>query len=191
VAAVSTLQAAARIAFLANLSRADLFVNLNRKRFDPLRQRPYGFREGCILANHFQKQARLLNRHRLPLLAGAVEIFPVLGVGQGMGFVPVGLACLGQKDERRCVGRLQAEGQIEKYERVDVEREDSKRIHENPDGDHDRLADQKYRRPEKTRERLGLEGKPVSPENRRKVGVRPVESEDVMFHLFHLIGCVP
>jgi hypothetical protein len=120
-----------------------------------------------------------------------VEVFSVLCISQGVSFVPVGLTCLRKQDEWRCVSRLQAEREVEENEWIDVERHDAKSIYQNPDGDHDRLADEEHRRPKETRECLGFERKPVCTENWRKVGVGTVESERMMIRFFPpMVACV-
>ena len=90
----------------------------------------------------------------------------MFSVGYGMSLVPVGLSGLSQEDEGRRVSRLQAEGKVEKYERVDVEYENSDAVQENPDGDNDRLADEEYWRSKEACERLGFERKPIGAESR-------------------------
>jgi hypothetical protein len=60
---------------------------------------------------------------------------------------------------------LQAEGEIEEDEWIDVERCKAKDIDENPHGNNDGLGDEKARRAKKTSERFSLQGKPVVAKN--------------------------
>ncbi|GHD59756.1 hypothetical protein [Jeongeupia chitinilytica] len=60
---------------------------------------------------------------------------------------------------------MQAECQVEKYERVDVEFDEAKDIDGNPDGDDRRLPAQEQWRSEKPSERFGLERETIAAES--------------------------
>jgi hypothetical protein len=60
---------------------------------------------------------------------------------------------------------LQAEGEVEENEWVDVECCKPDRIDENPNGNDDGLSDEKTGRAKKASERFGLQGKPVVAKN--------------------------
>ena len=53
----------------------------------------------------------------LALLVDAMQLLPVLGVGEADHLVAVGLAGLSEQDQRRGVGGLQREGEVEENER--------------------------------------------------------------------------
>ena len=130
-----------------------------------------------VLAHQFQELSGDRGGGGLPLFAGQREGFAMLCVGIRMGLVAVRLAGLGQQDERRGVGGLQAERQIEQDERIDIEMEDARRVECDPHPDHDRLADEKHRRAEKPCKTLRLESEPIVAENRREMPVGRVEAE--------------
>jgi len=81
-----------------------------------------------------------------------------------VGFIAIRLARLGEKNERRRIGRLKAEGKVEKDKRIKVEFEDSHDVQADPKSHYDRLSNQKKRSPEKTSESFGLQGEPIPPE---------------------------
>ena len=71
------------------------------------------------------------------------------------GLVPLGLARLGQQDQRRRIGRLGREGEIQKDERIRVPVLDQRnRVECDPEDDGDRLSDDVLRRPEEARSLL-------------------------------------
>ena len=95
--------------------------------------------------------------------------FTVLGIGIGLHLVPVRLSCLGKQDERRGIGGLKTEGEIEQDKRINIESGESCSIDPNPKGNHYRLGDKKNRGSEKSGKRLGLEGEPVISEHRAEM----------------------
>lgn len=101
---------------------------------------------------------RLFCRKLLPLFAGHGQIFTVPGVRIGMRLVAVGLSCLGEKYERCGIGRLQAEGQVQKHERVKVKMSDFGNIGTDPQDDDKCLRYEKKRRAKKSDEGFSLEG---------------------------------
>ena len=82
-----------------------------------------------------------------------------------MGCVAVGLAGLRQQYEWSCIRSLQAKGEVEEDERINVECCKPKDIDENPNGNNDGLGDEKARRAKKTSKRFSLQGKPVVAKN--------------------------
>ena len=98
---------------LANLSaglcRDDLAVNFPRELLDALGQPFHGFGELGVLSHHFEEQRLLLRGESLAFLAGTMQVFAVLGIGDGVRLVPVGLPGLRQENERRGVGGLKVE----------------------------------------------------------------------------------
>ena len=100
------------------------------------------------------------------------RILAMLGIGERMRFIAVGLSCLSKQDERCRVGRLQAEGEIEQDERVDVEMRQAGYISGDPDGHEYGLTDQEDRRPEKTGKGLCFKSKPIIAENRSEMQMR-------------------
>jgi len=67
------------------------------------------------------------------------------------------------------VGGLEAEGQVEQDEGVEVEPDEMRRVDDDPRGDDDRLGDQERRRPEEARERLGPRAESAGAERRGQV----------------------
>jgi hypothetical protein len=77
--------------------------------------------KGRVLLQHFDHHAGLLAHLCLALLADLVEFFAMLGVGKARHLVAVGLTGLRQQNQRRGIGGLGREGEIEQNERIDVE----------------------------------------------------------------------
>jgi hypothetical protein len=83
--------------------------------------------------------------------------------------VAVGLPGLGQQDQRRGVGGLQREQQVERDERVPVPGDrvrQRQRVQGDPEGDDERLPDDEPRRAEEARESLGENAEAVTAERR-------------------------
>ena len=66
-----------------------------------------------VLAHQLEEMFGLLGGEVLALFTGAGKIFAVLGICIRMGLVAIRLAGLGEEDEWRGVGGLEAEGEIE------------------------------------------------------------------------------
>src|SRR5579871_1290214 len=164
-------------ATLGRSCRDDALVNLDGQSLHALREHSDGLSESGVLLHQFHQQGYLLGRCRLAFFAGAVEILPMLRVGDRMRLVPVSLARLGQKDEGCGVGGLGAECQVEEDERVEIEGGDADRIQKYPKGDNKRLGNQEDGRAEEASEGLGLEGEPVVAERPGKMQVGAMESE--------------
>ena len=107
-------------------------MHLNRQHFDAPGERLHCFRELSILPEHFYEEGSLIRGKRRSLLACAVQSLTMFRIGEGMSRVAVGLAGLRQQDEWSRVCRLQAEGEVEEDERIDVECCKPKDIDENP-----------------------------------------------------------
>ena len=75
------------------------------------------FRQPGVLLQQFQQLLGGLRGLGLALAVGDGQGFAVLRIGVGLGFVAGRLTRLGQQDQRRGVGRLQAESQVEQDER--------------------------------------------------------------------------
>ena len=99
------------------------------------------------------------------------------GVRFRIRFITIRLAGLREQDERRGVGGLQTEGEIEKDERVDIETDGARGVQNDPGGDDDGLGDEESRRAEKAGERLCLQREPVVSENGGEMQIGPVEAE--------------
>jgi hypothetical protein len=152
-------------------------MHFRGERFDALAEFPGQFRKGGILAHQFQELRRLLRGDQLPLFAGHGQRFAVLGIGIGVGFVAIGLAGLREQDQRCGVGRLEAESEVEEDERINIEMEEPGDIDDDPDGHDHSLRHEEERRPEKPRESLGFQGKPIVSKHLSEVQVRGVEAE--------------
>src|SRR5206468_2556991 len=79
------------------------------------------------------------------------------------------LTCLGEQDQRRGVGGLQAEGEVEEDEGVDVEINDPGAVQGYPGDDEKRLTDQVIRRAEKARYSFRELAERAGPERPRQV----------------------
>src|SRR6266704_545332 len=105
-----------------------------------------------------------------------MEILAMLGVGDGMHFVAVGLSRLRQENERRGIGDLQAEGEVEQDEGIDVEVGQAGDVEGDPDADEDRLHDEKERRAEEAGEGLRLDREPIVAEDGAEMQMRPMKA---------------
>src|SRR4029078_2424881 len=84
-----------------------------------------------------------------------------------------------EEDERRRVGRLEAEGEVQEDEGVDVEVGQAEDVRRDPDGDDEALDDQEGRRAEKAGEVLRLLAEPAGAEGGGEVAV-PMEEAEVV-----------
>src|SRR5260221_10337061 len=101
-----------------------------------------------------------------------MKVFAMLGVGDGVHLIPVSLSCLRKKNERRRIGGLQAESQIEQDEGIKVEVDEADDVDDDPDGHEDGLAYQKDRRSKKAGKVFRLKGEPVVAKNGAKIQMR-------------------
>jgi len=132
-----------------------------------------------IRIHQLQELLGLGSCEHLTLFAGGSECFAVLGIGFAMHFVPVGLAGLGQQNQRGGIRGLETERQIQQDEGVNIKIRQPCDVNADPDGDDHRLGDEKHRRSEKPGKRLGFESEPIAAENGIKVRVWRVEPEVV------------
>jgi len=121
-------------------------VHLKRQRFEALGDSLHRLRELGILPEHLHEEGRLLRLKRRPFLTRAVQSLTMFRIGKRMSRVAVGLAGLRQQYERSRVCRLQAEGEVEEDEWIDVECCKPEDIDENPKDDDYGLSDEKARR---------------------------------------------
>ena len=137
------------------------------------------FRELGVLVHELQQLGRLLGGEgELPgVLSG--KFLAVLSIGLCVDFIPVGLASLGEEDERGGVGGLEAEGEVQENERVKIKADESRDVGSNPGGDDDGLSDEEHRCPEEARESFRLQSKPIVAEDGREVDVGQVETKMV------------
>ncbi len=123
----------------------------------------------------------LLSSELLPLLTGTGEVFTVLGIRISMGLVTIRLASLGKQNERSSVGGLEAEGEVQQDEWIDIETKNAHRIEGDPYRHDDRLADEEGGRAEEPGKGLCLESEPITAEDRCKMDVGSVETEVIFF----------
>ena len=128
-----------------------------------------------VLAKHVDQQRGLLLHLLLALLGDPVQLLAVLGVGDRMRLVAIGLARFGEQDQRRRIGRLQRKGEVEQDEGIDVERRPTRHVDPDPHADDDRLGDKKGRRAEEAGEGFRLQREPVAAENGFEMGVRQMK----------------
>ena len=160
-------------------SSAQLAMQLRCQDFDPLAQLLDQLGQVGVLLHQLEQPGGFVRGHLLPLLARQCQRFAMLGVGVGMRFVAVGLAGLRQKNERRGVGGLQAEGEVQKDKGIDIKMGEPEDVDDNPDGDDERLADEKNRGAEETGECFGLEREPIIPKDGSEVPMRQMKAEMV------------
>src|SRR6266852_6029592 len=129
-------------------------VDIVGELLDPLAQLLREARELRVLAEQLEDLRRLLLRQFLSLEARLRERLAVLRVGIDECLVSIGLPRLGEQDERRRVGGLQAEGEVQEDEGIDVEAREPRGVGGDPDRHHDRLPDEEGRRPEEAGEAL-------------------------------------
>src|SRR5262249_34244846 len=94
-----------------------------------------------------------------------------------VSLIPVGLAGLRPQDQGRCVGRLQAESEVQQDEGVGIEMREIYHVHYDPDAHNEGLRDQKCWRPKEAGKRLRLYTEPVASKRPRKMLVCRVKSE--------------
>src|SRR2546422_4952029 len=155
----------------------DLAVNLVGQCLDGLAELLREPREPRVLLEELEYLRALLRCQLLSLDACLAERLPVLRVRVGVRLVAIRLPGLGEQDQRGGVGRLQAEGEVQENERIDVEVGETDGVEHDPDRHHHRLPDQEGRGPEEAGKALRSDPEPVVAENRREVRVRRVKSE--------------
>ena len=99
----------------------------------------------------------------------------MLGVGEARHLVAVGLTGLRQQNQRRGIGGLGREGEVEQNERIDVELGPAGGVDPDPQRDDKRLRDQECRRAEEAGEILRFSPEPVVSESRFEMGVRQMK----------------
>lgn len=156
---------------------------------DFLAEFPSEFSKAGVLLDEGEELGGLLvgEGEALGVLGG--EGFAMAGVGFGAGFITVRLAGLGEEDERSGVGGLKTEGEVEEDEGVDVEVAIACRIHANPDGDDDGLADEKDGGAEEAGEGFGLEGEPIVAEGGAEVKMGQMEA-DVVVRMIGMVAVI-
>ena len=113
------------------------------------------------------------------LRIGLGEVFTMAGIGVGMGFVTVGLAGLGEEDQRSGIGGLEAESEVQKDEGIDIEVCETEDVQGDPHQHDDGLPDEEYGRSEKPGEGLRLQGEPVISKDGGQMEMRAVKSQMV------------
>jgi len=88
-------------------------VHLGGQLLDAFRQLLRRLREPGILIEERLQILRFLRREFLPLETGPRKIFAVARVGVGVRLVPIRLTGLREEDQRRRIGGLEAERQVE------------------------------------------------------------------------------
>jgi len=130
-----------------------------------------------ILLQQLQHLGALLEGEALLLRACGGEGLAVLDVGFSVGLVAVGLPGLRQQDERRRIGRLRAEGQVQQDKGVQVKLRHPGHVEDDPDCHDERLGDQEYGGPKETCKGLGFDAEPVTPEDRAEMQVGSMEAK--------------
>jgi hypothetical protein len=157
---------------------ADIFIVVEFRLVERLGARPpkaLGIADR--LAQHGFEQGGAQRLQVLAVLADRSQFFTMAGVGFGVGLVTIGLPGLGQQDQRRRIGCLQAEGEVEQNERIQIEAGKAHAVGEDPERDDECLGDQEMGRTEIARERFGFLAEPVAAEYRRQVAVGMMETQ--------------
>lgn len=97
-------------------------VHLRRERLDPLTQLLGEPGQLGVLLEQLQQLCGLLQGERLALVARRRQGLPVVSVRVRVRLVPVRLARLREQDEGRGIGRLEAKGEVQQNEGIEVER---------------------------------------------------------------------
>ena len=155
----------------------ELAMEFRRQCLDPFGEFLGQFREFRVLLHQHHELCGQRGGCRLAFGALVGQRLAMKRIGLIVHLVTIRLTRLRQQDQRRRVGRLQAERQVEEDERIKVKLPEPGHIAHDPDRHHQCLPDEKYWRAEKPRERLRLERKPVIPERRRKMAMRMVETQ--------------
>jgi len=124
--------------------------------------------------------SRVTRVSSVPLDAGGGQRLAMLGVRLGEGLVAVRLPRLGEQDQRRRVGGLGAERQVEQDEGVGIEMGQPPDVERDPAADEHGLDDQEDGGAEEAGEALRLAAEPVAAEDRGQVRMRPVEAVEVL-----------
>ena len=83
---------------------------------------PHAFGQSGVPGDRTRKEFELVGNAGLPLQAELGEVFPVLRIGDCIDPVPLRLPGLGEQDQGRRIGLLQAEREVQKDEGIEVER---------------------------------------------------------------------
>src|SRR5262249_10386950 len=97
--------------------------------------------------------------------------------GFGVSLIAVGLPSLRQQDERRRIGCLRAEGQVQQDKGVQVKLRHSGHVEDDPDRYDERLGAQEYGGPKEACEGLSFDAEPVIPEGRDEMHVGSMKAE--------------
>jgi hypothetical protein len=116
-------------------SMYELLVQLGGQRLDPLNQIAGKFGQLRIPLQQLQQLCRVLGCDFLPLLVRNGKRLPVLCVSLGVHGVTRSLTRLRKQDERRSVGCLETERQIEQYKWINVELRKAEDVDSDPDND--------------------------------------------------------
>jgi hypothetical protein len=168
-------------------------MHFRSEKLDPLRQRLDDLRKLRVLLHQLQQCFGLFAGEYLPFLAGTGDILAVLRIGHGVRLVTIRLTGLRQQDQRRGIGGLKAECEVQQDKGIDIKLGEAKHIQTNPDRDDPRLRDQKDRRAKEASKRLRLEREPVPPKHRREMNMWQMKTEVMRMGrtslFFHGIGC--
>jgi hypothetical protein len=146
------------------------------------------FGEAGVLLQQFKQLRGVLRGLGLALGIGLCQRFTVLRIGIGLRLVAGGLTGLCQQNQRRGVGRLQAESEVQQDERVNVEGGHAKHVQADPQQHNQSLRAEKHRRTEEPRKRLGAQGEGVVAEGGAEVGVGAVEAQVIDGDCFRCCG---
>src|SRR5438874_1733628 len=161
---------ARRVTTLGALVLNQLSVDLAREHLDLCCKARDLFGDVGVLSEQFQ--------------LGLGDLLAVPRVGFCVCLLTVSLPGLREEDERRRVGGLGAEQEVQENEGIRVGPQGPHCVQGDPAEDQDRLHQQIARGPEEARERLGAPPEPVVAERRVQMQVRAVEAE-VICHLGH------
>jgi hypothetical protein len=115
-------------------------MHCSRQGLNPSTQFLKALGQHKILFQQRQYLGALLEGEALLLRARGSEGLAVLDVGFGMGLIAVGLPSLRQQDERRRIGRLRAEGQVQQDKGVQIKLRHPGHVEADPDCHNERLG---------------------------------------------------
>jgi len=152
-------------------------VQFSGQGLDPLAQLLGELGQRRVLMHQLDQLGGLFRGRQFPFLAGEGDGFAMLRIGVSMRFVAVGLAGLREEDERRGIGRLQTEREVEEDKGIDIEMDDADDVKNNPNRHDEGLPNKEDGRAKEAGESLRFECKPIVPENGGEMVMRKMKTK--------------
>ena len=154
-----------------------LLVNFGGERLNPLADLFDEFRQSRVLLQQHQQLSGLLGGQDLSFRAFGGEGFPMPRIRIRVGLVAIGLPRLREQDQRRRVGGLKTERQVQENEGVEVKFDNPRNIQTDPDHNKKRLRDEEERGAKEAGEGFCLQREPIISESGREMSMRRMEAE--------------